>query len=62
MLLVLINGAIAKAVADITKSTGESQAGAVEQLQRELAKVKKLMGVVVVVVAALVSAGLFLRF
>lgn len=58
----LINGAIAKAVADITKSTGESQAGAVAQLQRELANVKKLMGVVVVVVAAIVSAGLFLRF
>jgi hypothetical protein len=58
----LINGAIVKAVADITNSTVESQAGAVGQLQRELANVKKLMGVIVVVVAAIVSAGLFLRF
>ena len=58
----LINGAIAKAVADISKSTVENQAGAVAQLQRELANVKKWMGVVVVVVAAIVSAGIFFRF
>jgi archaellum component FlaC len=57
-----INGAITKAVGDISKSIVESQAGAVGQLQRELASVKKLMGVIVVVVAALVSAGLFVRF
>jgi len=57
-----INGAIAKAVSDITKSIVESQTEAVGQLQRELANANKLMGVIVVVVAALVSVGLFVRF
>jgi hypothetical protein len=58
----LINQEIGKAVADIAKFTVESQAGAVGQLQRELANVKKLMGVIVLVVATIVSVGLFLRF
>lgn len=57
-----INGAIVKAVGDITKSMVESQAAAVKQLQSELAIVKKLLGVILVAVAAVVTAGLLFRF
>jgi hypothetical protein len=58
----LINSSIFSAVRDLTASIIESQAEVVGQLQRELSSVRKLMGVMIVVVTAIVAAGLFVRF
>lgn len=58
----LINSSIAKAIADIAKSTEDSQACAVMQLQKEFSNVKKVIGAVAVVVTAIFSVWIFLRF